>query len=347
MSTTTEQARGHGCAAPDFSARLFKRHPVFNQTGFGGRPAHVKREHLILLRLLGETRRSQNTGSRPRLDHIRRPASGGLGAHNAAVGLHNQNALAIGREVLFQSIEIAINDRNQRGVNDRGTGAFVLANLGMDIARQTHDRIRRCFSDKLSQLSFVGRIEIGIHQAHGNRFHSGGHKLVDHRPGLRRIKCALNPAIAQDAFPDFQTQRTGHEGGQTVPVRVVDIGPSLPAHFEFVPKALGGNQSGSRGGVFDDGIRGNGRAMHEALDLGLRVDLMHAADDIFANLIEQREHLGGKQPSVVVNYNHVGEGSANIKANTHGKAIPYRIVYPNGVKTPHPSSLPQGAREQM
>ena len=65
--------------------------------------------------------------------------------------------------------------------------------------------------------------------------------------------------------------------------------------------------------------------MHETLNLSVglaggcrRLDQVH---NILANPVEQRQDLGGAQLSVVAKDDHIREGSANIKTNSHTPAF--------------------------
>ena len=134
------------------------------QADIGGRAAHVEAENAR------ESARARPLPARrPRLRRV--PEStvrtacrrGFLGRHEAAVRLHDRDAMAAGA---LQFAQIFVHQRPDVGVDQRGGGALVLAKFGADIVRraQIAQPLRA-----LQRRSFSLRgIAIGVQKADGD-----------------------------------------------------------------------------------------------------------------------------------------------------------------------------------
>ena len=117
--------------AADFKVRRCLRLAVVNQTGFGGRPAHVEREHVGppgQPSVLGSGNRSR---SRPGFNQANRVFAGGLDCRDTAGRQHDEQAAfkAELRQRLLQSREVRNDERTHIHIRDRRRGALVLADL--------------------------------------------------------------------------------------------------------------------------------------------------------------------------------------------------------------------------
>ena len=120
-------------ARPHLAFCGFNRLAIFDKAAFGGCSTHIKRHGLSQANFPGQAGRSQRAGRRTGFNHMHRPAAGVRGAHDPAVGLHDLQWWGISPQLCFQLVQVASDHGHEVGVQSRGGGAFVLADLGQDV----------------------------------------------------------------------------------------------------------------------------------------------------------------------------------------------------------------------
>ena len=213
MAALVELVGGDIGRPADFAGSPLGRQPVFNQARLGRGAAHIERQDLVQTGLLAQPGRSQDPGRRPGFDHKGRFVTGQLGRHDPAVGLHDQQPLAVGRQVVFETVQIAVHDRNQRGVNHGRAGPLILPDLGVDVGRNAHHRAgAELIRNQPRHLLFVGRVKVGVDQTHGNGLDLVVGQTADDLTGFLGIQRALDRSVAQNPFAQLQTQLARHSG---------------------------------------------------------------------------------------------------------------------------------------
>ena len=151
--------------------RRARRLAAGDQRDLGGRAAHVEGEDVGLAEPLGEMGGDRHAGSGPGLDKAHRELAGEVEAQRAAAGAHHEEGAA--RAPLLQGLgelgQIARHQRLDVGVGHRGGDAAVLADLGQHARGQRHGEIRPLGLDGAGRGLFVGRVGIGVQEAHGDR----------------------------------------------------------------------------------------------------------------------------------------------------------------------------------
>jgi hypothetical protein len=76
--------------AADVVALRDRGFAILHEADFGGRAAHIEREHVLVAEVAADFRCRDDAADRSRLHHVHRDAFGGFRRHRAAVGLHDQ-----------------------------------------------------------------------------------------------------------------------------------------------------------------------------------------------------------------------------------------------------------------
>ena len=117
--------------------------PVHDQAHLRRGAAHVERDRVPVSGALGEVLRRHHARRRPRLEHVDGPPLGRVHRHHAAARLHDLQlgADAVSIETLLDGAEVLRHDGRDVGVDHRGAGAPVLADLRRNLARQRHPEV--------------------------------------------------------------------------------------------------------------------------------------------------------------------------------------------------------------
>jgi hypothetical protein len=125
-----------------------------------------------------------------------------------------------------------------------------------------------------------------------------------------------------DALGDLKSEGPGHQGLGPVGEPVVELRPVLAADLQHIAEAFGGDEGRLRPAVFEEGVRGHGRAVDDPLDL------TKGDPQALAQLMEAREHAEIRGPrrgdfqidqtlGVYVEEDEVGERPAHVDADLH------------------------------
>ena len=110
----------------------------------------------------------------PALDETDRGARRIVGRDDAAVRQHHQHRAteALGGEPLLQLVEVRPDHRHRRRVARGGDHARVLADLRRDLGGDAH-RHAELAAQVIGDQPLVGRVGVGVDEAHADRFDLG------------------------------------------------------------------------------------------------------------------------------------------------------------------------------
>ncbi|SRR5258706_5247260 len=151
----------------------------------------------------------------------------------------------------------------------------------------------------------------------GDRFHFLGEQRVDHTLGLALVQRLLDRARGIDALVHRLPQIALDQRHGLGPADVVHARHAQRADLEHIAEALGGDETGARTLVLEDGVRGHGRAVPNLLDRvarepGLAEYLGEALYDRLRVVADARGDFLGVDGAVVAEQHDVGEGAADI-----------------------------------
>ena len=191
-------------------------------------------------------------------------AGGRPGACRAAARQHDLGlGQAGGPARSVEPLEIAAQQRRQRGVHDRGHAALVLAEHagGLVRGRDVHpvQRLRR----QAGGAPLVRGVPKAPEQAHGDGLavqlgECGAQGVVVER---------TQDAVRAGALGHRHAQVGGHKRRRVAGAEAVELRPGLAAQLLEIGEALRGEQRGARHASLEQGVGAHGHPVHEALDI--------------------------------------------------------------------------------
>ena len=102
-------------------------------------------------------------------------------ARDAAARLHDlqRRTDAGGAHAIFQTLQIATDDRLHIRIERGHNGAFIFAKRRIDLARQRHCNLGMCLFDQCAGALFMGGMQEGEQVAYRNRLHAIGSQLAN------------------------------------------------------------------------------------------------------------------------------------------------------------------------
>ena len=173
-------------------------------------------------------------------------------------------------------------------------------------------------AQEIADAPLVDRVQVGVEQADRDRddllLRQGPGDLVD--SGL--VEGRQLAAARVQPLPDLEAQVARHQGPRLLEMDVVERRPDLAADLQHVAEALRGDERGARGLAFDQGVGGDGGAVHEVGD-GVRRDA-GVGQDAFDRVEEASGGIGGgrgdlRGPGRSAGFGEqdgVGEGAADV-----------------------------------
>ena len=255
-----------------------RRLAVHDDRHVGGGPAAVTGQHPVEAGVGGDQRGAEGTGCRPGQHRGDRLVDHLVGGEHPAVGLHDvpRHASAPGAAHLVQPAgdagDVRRHPRLDRGVDQRGHRALVLAVLAQHVAGQRHHRVRVLAPQHLAHPVLVGRVGVGVQEADADRVDALVAEPAGHldRAGLVEgtdlVTAEVQPA-ADGAHPVG-----GDDAGRLDPeVGVaVAVGHALPGDLEDELVALGGDQPEVADLALEQLVGRHRGAVADRLDLGAR-----------------------------------------------------------------------------
>ena len=168
----------------------------------------------------------------------------------------------------------------------------------------------------------MGRIFKGIEETDRDGFDPQPEQGAHHLPGLIRIEGLQDGPVAADPLVHLEAISSGDQRLGEFREEVVGGIAHLPADFQHVPEALGGDQPGFGPLALDDGIDDQGRAMDQLVQSGheVRCGRFQRPDSLFHGIRGvpgSGQALAGLDlPGLIVQQDKVGKGAADITAES-------------------------------
>ena len=153
---------------------------ALDQAGFGGRPAHIEGNYLVVALRLPQMRRRNHPSGRPGLDHVHRLLPRRRkGVHPAAALHYEQFGGDTGLcQSIFDPLQIARDHRADAAIDHGRAGPQVLAELRRNFRRERDDGLGKDLGDNLPGPPLVGRIGVGVQKADSDGLHALVAQLV-------------------------------------------------------------------------------------------------------------------------------------------------------------------------
>ena len=263
--------------------------------------------------------RGDDAADRTGFHHRHRPRGRDLRRHHAAVRAHDGEIAgkADRREALRKACHVAADLRPDIGVHHRRRHPLELAVLAQDLVRQRQVGIgQRRPHDLAGDLLVLG-IDVGVEEAHRDRFHALG---AQHGAGLfdaRTIERLTHLAGAHHPLLGLAGQSPRYQWTMAVEQQVVGLRAVAATDDVDVARPAGDDQAGLGALALDQRIDGDGRAVDELVDRrDLDPALPDAIDDALYQVGRRGQALGlHEAPNRIVEPDQVGERAADIHRN--------------------------------
>ena len=314
----------------------YARRAVLDQRGFGRRPAHIERNHVLIPPRLPQMRGRNHAGGRAGLNHVNRllPRRS-KGIHPAATLHYEQLGGDTGLgQPIFDPLQIACDHRTDATVDRGRAGPQILAELGCHFGRQRDDGLGKDFGENRPGPPLVDGVGVGVQKADGD--------------GLYALRSQRGRYLAQDVFVErcqhgaagiealgyAKTAVARHERPGLFKLQVVESGTNLAGDLQHIAEALGGDKARWRDLALDDGVGGDCGAVNDVSHV-FSGDLLLGEQPLHSFHKPARRVLGGRRdfagvdaPRRFVNERNIGKGAADIDAESIGHRRPSPAVAP-------------------
>ena len=273
--------------------------PPVIKRDLGGRATHVEGENVGFAEPLGEMGGDRHAGSGTGFDQADRELTGEVEAQCATAGAHHEEGAA--RAPLLQSFgELGQISRHQRlnvGVGHRGRDAAILADLRQHARGQRHGEIRPLGPDGLCRSLLVGRVGIGVQEAHGDGLHILRPQRAHGLANLGLVEGCQDLPVEPHALGDADAPIARHQGLGEFDEQIMEIVAKFGSGLERIAKAARGEQGRACAFSLDDGVGRQGRAVHDGADgvvtrLGLLEHLRDGRQHCLRRALGRGQHLG-------------------------------------------------------
>ena len=220
--------------------------------------------------------------------------------------------------------EIARHDRTDEGRHHGGGRAFVLANLGPDVARQ-HD-IDRCtqhVAQDLADAPFVLRVHVGMQQAHRDRADVEGAYAPRELRNCRDVEGLDDLTVGRDAFGHFERQRGIHRRRRRFERQVVSLvfDPRVASELQEAAEPTRGDVGDRDIAALEDRVGGQRRTVHDpshrlGRDARVRERELRTRDRSVGRMVRCGQLLDDRNHAVRTGNDDVGEGAADVDAES-------------------------------
>jgi hypothetical protein len=241
----------------------------------------------------------------------------------AAARLHDLE-LAGGASVVKgarQPLDIAFDKRPDIGVEHRYAGAFILAEDRIHLAGDRDRKLGKLRANQLTRAALMNAVSICIQVADGHGLNRKAiPKVANRADHLRLVEGHQHLAGSADPLGDAGAHAAWRDEGRRFGfyIQVIHSGALLPSDLQYILEALGRETGGDGSTSFENGIGGDGCAMHigqPQISAGFAVGLSQHAIDAFNNRADDIAavlDLDGVHLAAVNETNHVREGAADI-----------------------------------
>ncbi len=234
-------------------------------------------------------------------------AAGGCGVDHAAVGLHDAQPPSI--QPGFDTLQVAIDERRDIGVDNGRARALILAVFRQDLAGE---RYRRMAAQRLGQKLLVLRVQEGEEQAYRDGLDALRADALGDRGGTGRGQRLKHGSIRRDPLVHLEAPRRRDERLGLLRNEGVEVGAVLPPNGEHIRKAARGDERRACASPLQQRICGNGRAVD---NVGMRaeVKVLHARQQRTRRIVGRGRALVHSD-TPILDEDEVRKRAANIDA---------------------------------
>ncbi len=224
------------------------RHAVENRAGLGRRSTHVEREETRRADAAPERRRRDRAARRPALDDRRGPRGDALRGRHAAVAAHHveRRVDAVLAQLAHEPLEVRLDDRRERGVDDGGRKALVLAILRIDLGRTRDSRLGQRGGDCVRHAALVRVVRIRVQQTDRDRCDASAAQLVAGCGDGRLVERFDDVPEMIHSFADGQPVVARNQRMRTLDEQIVNLAAVLTADLDDVAEAVRRDERGTR-----------------------------------------------------------------------------------------------------
>ena len=255
--------------AADLEHRRFLRREVPDEAELGGGAAHVEGDEVAFADESAVEDRGQGAGGGTRLHEPDGEAGGGLDGRDAAVREHQVEARREAGllQLPLEAVEVAVGQRLDVGVGDGGGGAFELADLGGDLARDRHDHAREPLLEPGAHGVLVLRVGEGVHEHDGARLDALRGELGDERLEAGGVERGEHLAAGVHPLGGLEASVARDQGVGEADLEVVDVVAHLAAQLEDVAEAARGDERGGGALPLEQRVRDERGGVDRGLDV--------------------------------------------------------------------------------
>jgi hypothetical protein len=133
--------------------------------------------------------------------------------------------------------------------------------------RRADESTGKLLGDNAARRCFVRGIEKTVEKAYRDAFHARFAQRTDRGAHRFLIERRFDDAIVTQPLRDLAAQRPLDQGRRLVGLKIVELGPFLPADLEQVTKARAGDEPGARAAMLDQRVCRDRRAVTEIRDV--------------------------------------------------------------------------------
>jgi len=295
------------------------RHAVGDEAHVGSRAAHVEGERARQRERAREVGGRRHARGRTRHRHRQRARPRGVDRHHAAGGVQEMDRHGTGARghPRDQVVDVAGRERHDRRVQHGRAGALVLAELGVDLARDRD--VRKVYGERLAQRLLVRRIRVGVQQTDRDALHAVSPEALDDLGQLTEIQRRQHGAVGSDALADLGPKPARHQRlGLGRQIDAIEVRPVHAADLEHVAEAAGGDEADGAHAALDDRIGDERGAVGEGgTAAGHAGDRRQAVEHAARGVGRRGRHLERRRPPGRVAGHEIGEGAADVDADPH------------------------------
>ena len=263
---------------------------------------------------------ADDPGRRSGEKEAHRASARDVGARDPPAGLHDLERRRHPRirEAPGELGEVAPDRRLDVRVEGGDRGPLVLAERGVDLARERDLELRMLRARDLAHAALVCRVDEREEQAHRDAFGAGGDEPVEGVPHRSLVERLDDRSIRADPFPHPQPHRARGEKdrGLGVEADLVHLLPHLAPDLEGVPEPLGGDDPEPSALSFQHRVgrhRGAVRELGEGPGLdSLRGEALDRRERGLAGVRRRARHLEHDGRAPVAHAHHVGERAPHV-----------------------------------
>ena len=279
--------------------RRARRLAARDQRDLGGRAAHVEGQDVGRAETLGKVCGDRDASGGPGFDQPHRELAREIQAQRSAAGAHHEEGAT--RSAFLQGLgqlgQVARHQRLDIGVGHGGGNATVLADLGQDARGQRHREIGSLRQDGACRNLLVGRIGVGVQEAHGDRLDVIDLQRAQGITNLARDELRQHTPIEANALVDADAPTARHQRRRELDEQIVQVVAKLGTGLKHIAKPARGEQRGARTLALDDRVGGERRAMHDRANrivfgFGLLENLRDCRQHRLRRLLRRGQHLG-------------------------------------------------------